>query len=54
MCNPISVTSATEITDSSKQKTSLDAPACPSYHYFTSQTFGADLGFHAEWLRDEP
>jgi hypothetical protein len=32
----------------------LDLLRLPSYHFFTSQLFGVDLGFHAEWLRDEP
>jgi len=32
----------------------LDEPAYCPYHLLTSRLFGADLGFHAEWLRDEP
>ena len=32
----------------------LDEPAACPYHLLTSWLFGADLGFHAEWLRDEP
>jgi len=36
------------------QSSHLDVSALSPYDYFTSQLFGADLGFHAEWLRDEP
>ena len=32
----------------------LDEPTYCPYHLVTSQLFGVDLGFHAEWLRDEP
>jgi hypothetical protein len=31
----------------------LTNPRSPRYH-LTSLLYGADLGFHAEWLRDEP
>ena len=27
---------------------------CPPHYHLSSLLFGADLGFHAEWLRDEP
>ena len=32
----------------------LDELVAGSYYFYTSLLFGADLGFHAEWLRDEP
>jgi hypothetical protein len=32
----------------------LLTPPHPALYHFSSLLFGADLGFHEEWLRDEP
>jgi hypothetical protein len=40
--------------DVSPPSTTLLTSARPCLYHLSSLLFGADLGFHEEWLRDEP